>query len=94
MKNIKNWKIIKSKINAEKKGKKILSRGSYGLFLRAVLINAKGKKARYVKIDIPKGSKVGSDLPFVPKPILQLAEIEVFKVPDYDPPKYAIKKIR
>ncbi len=92
--DMKNWKLIKSKVDAKKDGKKILSKGSHGLFLKSVSISAKGKKARYVKIDAPKGSEIGSDLPFDPSPFLQLAEIEVFKVPDYDPPKYAIKKIK
>ncbi len=92
--DMKNWKLIKSKLDSKKDGKRILSKGSHGLFLKSVTVNVKGIKARYVKIGVPKGAEVGSDLPFDTKPFLQLAEIEVFKVPDYKPPKYAIKKIK
>ncbi len=92
--NMKKWTLIKKNINSKKSGKRRLSKGTYGLFLQSVNIEVKAKEARYVKITVPKGSKVVSDLPFDPLPFLQLAEIEIFKVPDYGSPKYIIKQIK
>ncbi len=93
-KDMKKWQLIKKNINAKKSGKRVLSRGMQGLFLKSVLIKANGRQARYIKITAPKGSKVGSDLPYDTLPYLMLAEIEVFKVPDYAPPEYAVRKIK
>lgn len=92
--DMKNWDPVKNKIDAKENGIRIASAGNQGLMLRSVSVSAGGKQARYVKINIPKGSKVGSDLPFIPSPYLQLTEIEVFKVPDYGPPQYIINRIK
>ncbi|MBU1076791.1 MAG: hypothetical protein KKH98_05820, partial [Spirochaetes bacterium] len=80
-------------INSKDDGGRRLSNGSFGLFLRSVNIEINGKKARYVQVTAPKGSKVGSDLPYDTSSFLQLAEVEVFKVPDYGKPAYLIYKL-
>ncbi len=93
-KDMKKWQLIKKNINSKKGSKRVLSQGTHGLFLRSVLVKANGRQARYIKITAPKGSKVGSDLPYETSPYLLLTEIEVYKVPDYDSPKYVVKKIK
>ncbi len=92
--DLKNWVTIKKNIDARTSGKRMLSHGSYGLFLQSVNVKTGGKSARYVRIISRKGSKVGSTLPYDPDPYLQLAEVEIFKVPDYGAPKYQVKLIK
>lgn len=92
--DMKTWSTIQDKIDAKKKGTRILSQGEFGLFLTKVNIQCQGQEARYIRILAPKGSAVGSDLPFDPAPFLQLAEIEVYKIPDYGNPLYQIKEIK
>jgi len=92
--DMKRWEKIKKNLDAKKDGIRISSQKTYGLFLRLVEIKLKGKIARYIKILVPKNSEVGSDIPFPPGDFLQLAEVEVFKVPDYGEPQFIIEKIK
>ncbi len=88
----KSWKLIRRKIYTGKEGSRILSGGSAGLILRKVEIPV-NTFARYIKIFIPKGTRVESDLPYEPDPFVQLAEVRIYKFYDYGKPQPAVKFI-
>ncbi|MBN1898964.1 MAG: hypothetical protein JW827_09315 [Spirochaetes bacterium] len=91
--DLKKMKPFKKKISMKKFAKSTASQGMIGLLLKEVSIDMKNRKARYVLVKIPKGTKVDSGLPFTPSPFLQLAEIKVMKTPDYGEPQYIVKII-
>ncbi|MDD5066914.1 MAG: discoidin domain-containing protein [bacterium] len=93
-KDMKEWSMVRDKIDARNDGQKILSQGDYGLFLRTVNISCNNQEGRYIKITMVQNSLTGSDLPFPAKPFLQMAEVEVYKVPDYNEPAYRVQEIK
>lgn len=91
--SLKKMKLLKKDIKTVDDGEKIASKGDYGLILRKVYIACQNRVARYIKVVVPKGTKILSDLPFDPKPYVQLAEIKAFKMPDYGEPEYKVSII-
>ncbi len=86
--------IIKKNIDTLQSGKQILSERDHGLILKAVTINVKGDKYRFIKIIVPAGTKVKSTLPFPPGNQLQLAEIKVYKIIDKDSFNLSVAEIK
>ncbi len=90
---VKSVKILKKFEDVQKQSDKILSNGESGLILRQTTVLCNKITARYIFVEVPKLTKVKSDLPFKPGNKLALAEIKVFKYEKHDKINYLVKEI-
>jgi hypothetical protein len=78
----KEWALLAENLSAEGIPH-FLSRGNIGDPVIAQVVRADGRKARYLRVFAAAGTKVGTiDPRFEPPPVLMLAELKVFPVPE------------